>query len=128
MSKDFPTFDEKFSIAILEEGVRALLLGGVACNIYGSSRASEDTDWWIDPTQGIQQWINTILVLCRRTTETCSIIRLKDRRIVGNCPKDGRAGRLLQIWRAALCRRLGVRSHETFSRELFNAARLCIPS
>ncbi len=88
MSKDYPTFDEKFSIAILEEGVRALLLGGVACNIYGSTRVSEDTDWWLDSTIGTDEWVRVLIKLCKRTGEACDVIRLNGLKKIADHPKD----------------------------------------
>ena len=42
MSKDYPTLDEKLSLSLVKCRVRCLVLGGVACNIYGSTRMSED--------------------------------------------------------------------------------------
>ena len=84
MSKDFPTFDEKFSIALCELRIRALLLGGVACNIYGSTRYSEDIDWWIGPTEGIDVWIELILKACLHTKEKYEVVRLRNRTVIGN--------------------------------------------
>ncbi len=84
MSKDYPTFDEKFSVALIELGIRALLLGGVACNIYGSTRYSEDVDWWIDPTKGIKAWIESVLHVCEHTKERWEIVRLRDHALLGS--------------------------------------------
>lgn len=79
MSKDFQTFDEKFSVALTELNIRALLIGGVACNIYGSTRYSEDVDWWMDPTQGLSVWIDWLLSAKGKTQENSQIVRLRDR-------------------------------------------------
>src|SRR5438045_1604485 len=82
MSKDSPTFDEKFSVALIELGIRSLLLGGVACNIYGSTRYSEDLDWWIDPAPGIESWVHSVLAACKQTQDHCEFIRLSDHSLI----------------------------------------------
>ncbi|MBI4023931.1 MAG: hypothetical protein HY360_03060 [Verrucomicrobia bacterium] len=86
MSKDSPTFDEKLSLALLELNLRSLLLGGVACNTYGSTRYSEDVDWWLDPTRGLVAWADSVLDVCERTKESGRLVRLKDRSTLGTFP------------------------------------------
>ncbi len=80
-------FEERFSQALLQDGVRALMLGGTACNVYGSSRHSFDTDWWLDPAGGPEAWAERLLSVVKTTGETCEVSRIQGLRL-GTIPAD----------------------------------------
>ena len=88
MSKDSPTLDEKLSLSLIKCRVRCLVLGGVACNIYGSTRMSEDTDLWVDPTQGGTAWIQHLIMAAKHCNERCHLICLRNQSTLGNFPED----------------------------------------
>lgn len=80
-------FEERFSQALLQDGVRSLMLGGTACNVYGSSRHSFDTDWWLDPVGGPEAWAERLLSVAKTTGATCEVSRIQGPRL-GTIPAD----------------------------------------
>ncbi len=84
MSKDSPAFDEQLSIAFVECRIRCLVLGGVACNVYGSTRMSEDTDIWLDPTRGPEAWLHDLRRAIQHCGVPCQLVRLRDQSVVGD--------------------------------------------
>ncbi|MDD2706520.1 MAG: hypothetical protein PHV34_00810 [Verrucomicrobiae bacterium] len=81
-------FDENFSLALLALKFRALLLGGVACNIYGSTRYSQDVDWWLDPSGGVEAWTARLMEVCAFMKAAMDIVRLRGHLRLGSLPGD----------------------------------------
>jgi len=104
MNKDFPTpqnFEERFSQELLKRSVRALLLGGVACITYGSTRYSQDTDWWIDSTPDVRSWIRIVMDVAIGCGDPCVWTRLLGRQKLGSYPQDaGSDDMLLRVEQA----------------------------
>ncbi len=97
MSKEFPTpgnFEERFSIELLKRDIRSLLLGGVACLTYGSTRFTKDTDWWLDSTMGIPAWVKRLMEVANGCEMPCEWTRLRGNQNLGSFPKDVGSGSL----------------------------------
>ena len=97
MNKDFPApqnFEERFSQELLKRDIRALLLGGVACITYGSTRYSQDTDWWIDSTADVRSWMKRLMDVALGCAEPCVWTRLLGRQMLGTYPQDAGSNEL----------------------------------
>ena len=70
-------FQERFSQALLASEVRVLLLGGVACNVHGSSRHTLDVDYWLDPSGGPSAWAARLLAMVRTTGDPVEISQIQ---------------------------------------------------
>ncbi|MFZ4695514.1 MAG: hypothetical protein ACOYMV_10350 [Verrucomicrobiia bacterium] len=70
-------FQERFSQALLASEGRVLLLGGVACNVHGSSRHTLDVDYWLDPSGGPSAWAARLLAMVRTTGDPVEISQIQ---------------------------------------------------
>ncbi|MCC7519032.1 MAG: hypothetical protein IT578_07600 [Verrucomicrobiae bacterium] len=80
-------FQERLSQALIASGERVLLLGGVACNVHGSSRHTYDVDYWLDPAPEPSAWATKLLGVARAAEDAVEVSRIQGPRL-GKLPAE----------------------------------------